>query len=228
MLSASTTHRRGRRFTSGEPKYIFTEHLQDGEREQPILPGCRRDPMRTRESVWRQSFPPFPQIQLHIPCPPSSIFVPRSWAAQGRWGPDAVSGSIIRAEGDLVSMIYSCGRLHVPCHSTQLQSDVSTFTGWIWNSAYYWRWIINLCLILLISVVKVPTNFLLNFFLETKRGLISQLSQSNRLQLDVMEITGLFFPGSRARDFACFVVIARKNRKKIAKQNLQNKPRSVT
>ena len=164
MLSASTTHRRGCRFTSGEPKYIFTEHLQDGEREQPILPGCRRDPMRTRESVWRQSFLPFPQIQLHIPCPPSSIFVPRSWAAQGRWGPDAVSGSIIRAEGDLVSMIYSCGRLHVPCHSTQLQSDVSTFTGWIWNSAYYWRWIINLCLILLISVVKVPTNFLPKFF----------------------------------------------------------------
>ena len=34
MLSASTTHRRGRRFTSGEPKYIFTEHLQDGERER--------------------------------------------------------------------------------------------------------------------------------------------------------------------------------------------------
>ena len=33
MLSASTTHRRGRRFTPGEPKYIFTEHLQDGERE---------------------------------------------------------------------------------------------------------------------------------------------------------------------------------------------------
>jgi hypothetical protein len=159
----------------------------------PILPGCRRDPMRKRESVWRQSFPPFPQIQLHIPCPPSSIFVPRSWAAQGRWGPDAVSGSIIRAEGDLVSMIYSCGRLHVPCHSTQLQSDVSTFTGWIWNSAYYWRWIINLCLLLLISVVKVPTNFLPKFFLETKRGLISQLSQSNILQLDVMEITGLFF-----------------------------------
>jgi len=120
--------------------------------------------MRTRESVWQQSFPPFPQIQLHIPCPPSSIFVPRSWAAQGRWGPDAVSGSIIRAEGDLVSMIYSCGRLHVPCHSTQLQSDVSTFTGWIWNSAYYWWWIINLCLILLISVVKVPTNFCPNFF----------------------------------------------------------------
>ena len=183
--------------------------------------------MRTRESVWRQSFPPFPQIQLHIPYPPSSIFVPRLWAAQGRWGPDAVSGSIIHAEGDLVSMIYSCGRLHVPCHSTQLQSDVSTFTGWIWNSTYYWRWIINLCLILLISVVKVPTNFLPKFFLETKRGLISQLSQSNRLQLDVMEIMGLFFPGSRARDFACFVVIARKNRKKIAKQNLQNKPRSV-
>ena len=173
MLSASTTHRQGRRFKSGEPKYIFTEHLQDGERAAgaslvygffPILPGCLRDPMCTRESVWRQSFPPFPQIQLHIPCPPSSIFVPRSWAAQGRWGPDAVSGSIIHAEGDLVSMIYSCGRLHVPCHSTQLQSDVSTFTGWIWNSAYYWRWIINLCLILLISVVKVPTNFCPNFF----------------------------------------------------------------
>jgi len=27
-------------------------------------------------------------------------------------------------------------------------------------------------------------------------------------------LEGLFFPGSRARDFACFVVIARKNRKK--------------
>ena len=38
MLNASTTHRRGRRFMSGEPKYIFTEHLQDGEREQPVLP----------------------------------------------------------------------------------------------------------------------------------------------------------------------------------------------
>ena len=182
--------------------------------------------MRTSESVWRQSFPPFPQIQLHIPCPPSSIFVPRSWAAQGRWGPDAVSGSIIRAEGDLISMIYSCGRLHVPCHSTQLQSDVSTFTGWICNSAYYWRWIINLCLILLISVVKVPTNFCPNFFWKLNAAWYPNYHKV--LQLDVMEITGLFFPSSRSRDFACFVVIAKKNRKKIAKQNRQNKPRSVT
>ena len=164
--------------------------------------------MCTRESVWRQSFPLPPKSNSIYPVFNLPSCWRRfgedvagtegcgggdSWAAQGRWGLDAVSGSIIRAEGDLVSMIYSCGRLHVPCHSTQLQSDVSTFTGWIWNSAYYWRWIINLCLILLISVVKVPTNFLPNFFWKLNEAWYPNYHKGTDCNLMLWRSRGFFF-----------------------------------
>ena len=81
-IRASTTDRRGRRFASGAPKYVFTERFQDGERESSrrfprlrLLPRCprmstapgtvvqravarrrRRDPVCARGSVWQQTF----------------------------------------------------------------------------------------------------------------------------------------------------------------------------